>query len=181
MRITNRMDATHAHLIDRCRRKDPKAQMKLYELYAKRLYIACFRILGNIPEAEEAMQDAFLKVFTRIDQYDGEKNFEVWMHRITVNTAIDYFRRQTPFEDELDDNLLVTDEDDSDEEEVAYSVAKIKEGIQQLAPGYRLILSLYLFEGYDMEEIALILQVKPSTVRTQYMRGKNKLTGLMKG
>lgn len=176
------MDTNNTYLIDKCSRKDPKAQMKLYELYAKRLYIACFRIVGNVTEAEEAMQDAFLKIFTRIDQYDREKNFEVWMHRIAVNTAIDYVRRQTPLTEELEENTMIEAEGEAnDESEIAFSVAKIKEGIQQLSPGYRLILTLYLFEGYDMEEISSILHVKPSTVRTQYMRGKNKLIELIKG
>lgn len=176
------MDTNYTHLIDKCSRKDPKAQMKLYELYAKRLYIACFRIVGNMNEAEEAMQDAFLKIFTHIDQYDRSKNFEVWMHRIAVNTAIDYVRRQTPLQEELEENMAVEEEDTAvEEEEIAFSVTKIKEGIRQLAPGYRLILTLYLFEGYDMEEISSILQIKPASVRTQYMRGKSKLIELIKG
>lgn len=175
------MDANHTYLIDKCSRKEPKAQLKLYELYAKRLYITCFRIIGNTHEAEEAMQDAFLKIFTRINQYDHEKNFEVWMHRIAVNTAIDYVRRQALIMEELEENLPeIEEEENTGEEEIALSVAKIKEGIQRLAPGYRLILTLYLFEGYDMEEIASILQVKPTTIRTQYMRGKNKLVELIK-
>ena len=175
------MDADYTHLLDKCGRQDPKAQMKLYELYAKRLFVTCFRIVGNMNEAEEAMQDAFLKIFTRIDQYDRSKNFEVWMQRIAVNTAIDYVRRQTPLKVELEENTIVEDDNLTvDEDEIAFSVAKIKEGIRQLATGYRLILTLYLFEGYDMEEISAILQIKPSSVRTQYMRGKNKLLELIK-
>lgn len=176
------MDAEYSLLVDGCSRKDPEAQMKLYEQYARRMYATCYRIIGNASEAEEAMQDMFLKVFTRIDQYDRKKNFEVWMHRIAVNTSIDYVRRQLPFQEELEDHMMVEEEAPIDNEaEIAYSVTKIKEGIQKLAQGYRLILTLYLFEGYDMEEIALILQVKPATVRTQYMRGKNKLIEWMKG
>lgn len=176
------MDANNTHLIDNCGRKDPKAQLTLYELYSKRLYIACYRIIGNATEAEEATQDAFLKIFSRIDQYDREKNFEVWMHRIAVNTAIDYVRRQTSLTEELKENQTEFAEEEQSTEketETALSVAKVKEGIQRLAPGYRLILTLYLFEGYDMEEIAQILQVKPTTIRTQYMRGKNKLVQLI--
>lgn len=178
------MDKNYTHLIDQCSRKNPKAQMVLYELYAKRLYSACFRIVGNANEAEEAMQDAFLKIFMRIDQYDRSKNFEVWMHRIAVNTAIDYVRRQLPLEEAFSENMLTKAEemiDEGDEEEIAFSVGKIKEGIRLLAPGYRLILTLYLFEGYDMEEISSILQIKPASVRTQYMRGKNKLIAWIKG
>jgi RNA polymerase sigma-70 factor (ECF subfamily) len=103
------------------------------------------------------------------------------MQRIAVNTAIDYVRKQTPLTEELFENKIELEEETvEDEEDLSLSVEKIKNGIQQLAPGYRLILSLYLFEGYDMEEIAQILKVRPSTVRSQYMRGKNKLVELMK-
>ncbi len=175
------METNNTHLIDRCCRKDSKAQMELYGRYAKRLYMTCFRIIGSTVDAEEAMQDAFLKIFMRIDQYDRTKNFEVWMQRIAVNTAIDYVRKQTPLTEELFENKIELEEETvEDEEDLSLSVEKIKNGIQQLAPGYRLILSLYLFEGYDMEEIAQILKVRPSTVRSQYMRGKNKLVELMK-
>jgi len=175
------MTIDNPQLIDRCCRKEPKAQLKLYELYAKRLYITCYRIIGNTSEAEEAMQDSFLKIFTRIEQFDREKNFEAWMYRIAVHTAIDYLRQQNPIEEEWDENRSEPEnEPESDEEEINYSVSRIRAGIQKLPPGYRLILSLYLFEGYDMEEIASILRIKPVTVRSQYMRGKRKLIELIK-
>jgi len=167
-------------LIDKCSQGDAKAQMQLYDLYSKRIYICCYRVVGNAHEAEEAMQDSFLKIFTNINQYDREKNFEVWMHRIAVNTAIDYVRRQSQFEEELSDNISEPVEEAHENDYIDLTVSKIREGIQKLSPSYRLILSLYLFEGYDMEEISSILDIKPVTVRTQYMRGKRKLMELIK-
>ena len=79
--------------------------MKLYGQYAQKLYAACLRIVGNRAEAEEAMQDSFLKIFSKIDQYKTEQNFEAWMQRIAVHTAIDYVRRQSPDFEELPYNL----------------------------------------------------------------------------
>ena len=130
-------------------------------------------------EAEEAMQDSFLKIFTRLDQYHDGQCFEAWMHRIAIHTAIDYVRRQAPDQEELSDNLAEPETDGPDEEEIQYSVAQIKEATKKLPAGYRIILSLYLFEGYDMEEIASILKIQPPSVRSQYLRAKRKLLDII--
>lgn len=173
------MDKADLQIIDACRRGNRNAQMSLYNKYARLLYVACLRIVGNAAEAEEAMQDSFLKIFTRLDQYHEEQSFEAWIHRIAVHTAIDYVRRQTPEMEELPVNHAELDSDEPDEDEIAYSVKQIKEAALKLPAGYRVILSLYLFEGYDMEEIASILNIKPPSVRSQYLRAKRKLLELM--
>lgn len=173
------MDKVTEHLIEGCRREDRSSQLKLYKQYAQRLYIACLRIVGNSSEAEEAMQDSFLKIFTRLDQYHDGQCFEAWMHRIAIHTAIDYVRRQAPDQEELSDNLAEPETDGPDEEEIQYSVAQIKEATTKLPAGYRIILSLYLFEGYDMEEIASILKIQPPSVRSQYLRTKRKLLDII--
>lgn len=74
------MEETTAHLIEGCRKGNRSGQLTLYKQHARRLYIVCLRIVGNAPEAEEAMQDTFLKIFTRLDQYKDELCFEAWMH-----------------------------------------------------------------------------------------------------
>lgn len=173
------MEETTAHLIEGCRKGSRSAQLALYKQFAQRLYVACLRIVGNAPEAEEAMQDAFLKVFTRLDQYHDGQCFEAWMHRIAVHTAIDYVRRQKPEAEELSDNYIEPVTDEIDEETIRYSVDQVKKACCQLPAGYRVILSLYLFEGYDMEEIASILQIKPPSVRSQYLRAKRKLLDII--
>jgi len=175
------MDEATLHLVDACQRGSRSAQMTLYNKYARLLYVACLRIVGNAPEAEEAMQDSFMKIFTRLDQYHVGQSFEAWIHRIAVHTAIDYVRRQTLETEELSANYAeAPDDDEIDEEEVAYSVKQIKEAALKLPAGYRVILSLYLFEGYDMDEIASILQIKPPSVRSQYLRAKRKLLDILK-
>ena len=113
-----KMEETNAHLIEGCRRGNRTAQLALYKQFAGRLYVACLRIVGNTSEAEEAMQDAFLKIFTRLDQYQDGQCFEAWMHRIAVHTAIDYVRRQTPDWEELSDNYTEPDDDGPAEEEI---------------------------------------------------------------
>lgn len=175
------MDESTQNLIKACRKGNRIAQLTLYEQHARRLYVACMRITGNTQEAEEAMQDAFLKIFTRIDQYHDGLCFEAWMQRIAIHTAIDYVRKKSMEWEELTDKHIDTHEDDNDtdEEAIHYSVQQIKDCIQQLSAGYRLVLSLYLFEGYDMEEIASILNIQPVSVRSQYLRAKKKLLELI--
>jgi RNA polymerase sigma-70 factor (ECF subfamily) len=170
------MEKVIGNIIEACRRGSISAQMKLYRQYANKLYAACLRIVGNKAEAEEAMQDSFLKIFSKIDQYKTEQNFEAWMQRIAVHTAIDYVRRQLPDCEELPQHLHTEEADDyADEADVELAVERIKLAAQKLPPGYRTVLSLYLFEGYDMDEISSILKIQPPSVRTQYLRAKRKL------
>ena len=170
------MKETNIHLIEQCRKGNRSAQLALYKQFATRLYNVCLRIIGNPQDAEEAMQDSFLKAFTRLEQYQAGTSFEAWLQQIAVRTAIDYVRRQLPEgEDLTDDYAELADEDTPDEEELQCSVAQVKAACQQLPAGYRVVLSLYLFEGYDMEEIASILKIQPASVRSQYLRGKRKL------
>lgn len=170
------MKETNIHLIEQCRKGNRSAQLALYKQFATRLYNVCLRIIGNPQDAEEAMQDSFLKAFTRLEQYQTGTSFEAWLQQIAVRTAIDYVRRQLPEEEDLtDDYAELADDDTPDEEELQCSVAQVKAACQQLPTGYRVVLSLYLFEGYDMEEIASILNIRPASVRSQYLRGKRKL------
>ena len=146
-------------LIEGCRKERRDAQLAMYRQFARRLYTVCRRIVGGSSDAEEAMQDAMLKVFTRIGDYEDGTCFEAWITQIAVRTAIDYVRRQAPEWDDLPANYEMAEEEEPDEEEIRYSVARVKEAMGKLPAGYRVILSLYLFEGYDTEEIATILHI----------------------
>ena len=169
------MEESISNIVAGCRKGKQKAQLQLYNLFAKRLYAACFRIIGKSSEAEEAMQDTFLKIFGRLDQYKPGQCFEAWMHRIAVNTAIDYVRRNEPDFESLPEQFAPVEEEQADESEISFAVQQVKTACMDLPSGYRIILSLYLFEGYDMEEIASILQIQPASVRSQYLRAKRKL------
>lgn len=174
------MDEPIINLIEACRRGDRNAQMLLYKQYARRLYAACLRIVGNSSEAEEAMQDTFLKVFNHMNQYQEGSCFEAWIHSVAIHTAIDYVRRQRPQWEELSEQTVCSDNEEAkSEDDFEYSVQQIKAAILQLPDGYRIILSLYLLEGYDMEEISSILNIKQVTVRTQYLRAKKRLLDLI--
>lgn len=175
------MELTKEQLIAGCRAGTHSAQLALYNRYSKWLYGVCFRILACEEEAEEAMQDSFLKIYTRMNQFREQQSFEAWIKRIAAHTAIDYVRRRQVLFENVDDVPDMTDEEASveDEQQVELTVQKIKDAMRLLPNGYRAVLSLYLFEGYDTEEIAEILDVKPVSVRSQYMRAKKKIIELL--
>ena len=108
------MDKVIEHLIAGCRRRDRNAQLGLYERYVRALYATCLRIVVDPREAAEAMQDAFLKIFTHIEEYSGEASdaFEAWMRQIAVRTAIDHVRREEPEWEELPANWAIADEEE---------------------------------------------------------------------
>ena len=174
IRLNKQREKEIKNWIEGCRKGVRSAQLKLYEHYARMLFASCYRILANTEEAEEAMQDSFLKIFTHLEQYHEEMSFEAWVRRIAIHTAIDYVRQQSEELELLTDNLPDLAEEE-EEEEPRYTVDQVRHAMELLPNGYRVVLSLYLFEGYDMEEIAQILHVKPASVRSQYLRGKRKL------
>ncbi|MDR0995693.1 MAG: RNA polymerase sigma factor [Tannerella sp.] len=169
---------TETNLIAACRRGDRVAQLTLYEKYAPRLYPACLRITGSAEDAEEALQDAFLKAFSHLRTFAGAENFGAWLHKIALRTAIDYTRRQEPAWESLDEKDDFLDENGgslAEEEGLHYAVEQVKAALSLLPAGYRSVLSLYLFEGYDSEEIASILGIREESVRSQYLRAKRRL------
>ena len=139
------------------------------------------RILNHVAEAEDVLQESFIDAFAKIGDFRQESTFGVWMKQIVVNKAINQVRqRKVQFVD-IDD--LGGDEADIadvpsntiDEEQISFDVALVKRAMEQLPEGFRVVLSLYLFEGYDHEEISRILGINESTSRTQYMRAKKRL------
>lgn len=176
------MDGKLISILKKCVDGKRSAQLALYEMYAPRIYATCLRIIGDHAEAEEAMHDAFLKILEALPKQSEFRSFESWIHRVAVHTSIDIMRgkhmRYEPLPSELNEP-----EDDLttyDEEAVKMSVERIRIACMMLPSGYRVVLSLHLFEGYDFEEIASILGIRVGTVRTQFLRGKRRLTALLK-
>jgi RNA polymerase sigma-70 factor (ECF subfamily) len=161
-------------------RKDKKSgefQKELYQLHYRRIYNTCLRIIGNPQDAEEAMHDVFLKIFDSIDRLQDEEAFYLWSQSIAIRTSIDRVRRKKPIFEPID-NLSVAEEES--DEEIELSVESIKCELNNLPDGYRIVLSMRLFEECEFEEIAQALQIKESTVRSQYIRGRDKLAKMLK-
>lgn len=176
--------ATYAHphyaLVERCKTGERKAQYELYRLYAKGMFSVAMRIVNHQTEAEDVLQDAFVDAFQKLPEFRQESSFGAWFKQIVVNKALNQLRQRKV--QWLDIDTVVEDiswQTTNDDPDIHYDVARIQRGIQQLPDGYRTVLSLYLLEGYDHEEIAEILGVAESTTRTQYMRAKKKLMEIL--
>jgi len=155
------------------------AQFELYKLYAKAMYNVALRILNYEEEAEDVLQEAFLDAFTRIVDFRQETTFGLWLKQIVINKSINYLRKRKMEFVSTDEISEVPDEDSFDDSEVRLQADEIRVAIAQLPDGYRVVLSLYLLEGYDHEEIAHILKISENTSRTQYMRAKKKLKSIL--
>jgi len=168
----------HVTLVNECRQGSRKAQFEIYKLYAKAMYNVALRIVNYEEEAEDVLQESFLDAFTRLDSFRGETTFGLWLKQIVINKSINYLRKRK-VEFVSIEAVDVAEEPAADVEDLTLRVEEVKAGIAQLPDKYRVVLSLYLFEGYDHEEIAHILKISESTSRTQYMRAKMKLNGLL--
>ncbi len=154
----------------------------IYEECHKRLYFTALRILNNQFEAEEVMHDTLLKFFARGGQFSSDKERNSWMTRVCINMSIDRLRKRESglFRYNINEGTDIKEsmEDVHIDEEYSYkgvTVQMIKSSLEKLADGYRLVLSLYLFEGYDYEEIAQITKLKEVSVRSQFIRGRARL------
>lgn len=171
---------THQELLDACRKNDNKAQFEIYRLYAQPMYSVCVRMVNDKAEAEDILQEAFLKVFSKIKSYKQEVSFGAWAKRIVINTALDFLKRKKLLFEELDESRVDAEENDTlPEASSQKQVERIKECLAQLPDGYRVIATLVLFEGYDHDEVAQILDISASTSRSQFARAKRKLLNLI--
>jgi RNA polymerase sigma factor (sigma-70 family) len=172
----------HDELVERCKRGEAAGYKELYQRYAKAMFNTCLRIVNNIAEAEDVLQESFTEAFRNLQRFEYRTSFGGWLKQICINRSINQLKKRrvnwididaTDFYDRAEEALI-------DENEINLKVASVKKSIMALPDGYRTILTLYLLEGYDHEEIAEILNVAQSTTRTQYMRAKQKLLQLLK-
>lgn len=171
---------THRDLVLGCCRGDRQAQAALYRHYARPMYNLAIRMLGNMHDAEDVLQLAFVDIFRRIDTFKFQSSIGAWIKRIVVNRCIDHLKKQRLLTQELQPQHHLVEEDSNEEADPAYTVEGIKKAVEQLSDGYRVVLSLYLFEGYDHEEIASILEITPSTSKSQYHRAKKRLQDILR-
>lgn len=169
-------------LVEKCKNGDSRAQMEIYKLYYKAMFNTSLYITGNEADAEDIMQEAFLKAFRMLPHTDLQSGFGGWLKKIVVNKSLDLVRsRKVHFEDI--DNLRYDEAEDqfveSQEEALADQVQRVRAAMEKLPEKYRVILTLNWFEGYDHDEIGDILGIPASTSRAQVSRGKKKLMELL--
>ena len=168
----------HQNIINECIKGDQKAQFELYQLYYKAMFNSSLRILNDKMTAEDIMQEAFLSAFNNIKSYKGDVSFGAWLKKIVINKSIDELKRKKIDFIEIDDKAKSIAEEEIPEinyESQNIKINLIKDTINELPEGYRIVLSLYLLEGFDHEEIGQILNISNSTSRSQYTRAKKQL------
>ena len=169
-------------LVERCKRGDPQSFQALYRQYSKAMYNTSLRIVNNTADAEDVLQESFLDAFRSLHDFHYRSTFGAWLKKIVINKSINILRkRRNDFVDIENTELqAVAEGEPVNEEEIQYKVEEVKRMITRLPDGYRTVLSLYLLEGYDHEEISQILNISHNTVRTQYVRAKQKLLTIIK-
>jgi RNA polymerase sigma factor (sigma-70 family) len=167
----------NSSIIERCQDGDKKAFRELYDLYNKAMFNVALRILNSSVEAEEVLQDSFLKVFDNIKNYDRRFSFGTWLKRIVINRSLDVLKKRKV-------NFVPIEEaevwEEEDEEEIAFDVNVIIKCVQKLPDGYRTILTLFLFEDHSHKEIAGLLGISEGTSKSQYNRARKKLATSVK-
>lgn len=166
-------------LVEGCLRGDRAAQRELYNRFAPKMYGLCLRYAANAEEAEDVLQEGFIKVFRKMDSFRSEGSFEGWMRRIFVNTAIEQYRKRMYLQP-------VTEHEEASLEGNYLSVLDnlaerdIIKLVQKLSPGYRTVFNMYVVEGYSHKQIAEHLGISEGTSKSQLSRAKQILQDLVK-
>lgn len=153
---------------------DAKMQEALYQRFAPKMYAVCMRYAGNNDDAQDLLQEGFIKVFRNLDKFRNEGSFEGWMRRVFVNTSIEQFRRKVHLNS-------ISEKEEVGLEDASVSVLDqlaerdIIQLVQELSPGYRAVFNLYVIEGYSHKEIAEMLQISEGTSKSQLARAKSIL------
>jgi RNA polymerase sigma-70 factor (ECF subfamily) len=169
---------SESDLIEGCIRGDRKMQYELYERFSSKMYGVCLRYAANAEEAQDILQEGFIKVFKKISSYRGDGSFEGWIRRIFVNTAIEHFGKKAYLQP-------ITEQEENTIEGKYISVLdKLAEKdiiklIQQLSPGYRTVFNMYVVEGYTHKQIAEALNISEGTSKSQLSRAKLILQDLV--
>ena len=165
-------------VIEQCLRGDSRAQHELYRRYADAMLNVAYRILKNEETAKDVLQDSFLKAFRELPKLKNRQGFAAWLKRIVINTTINQAKKKGLVLTEMEEFESFAER--QEEESPVFDIDKVRKALLQLPDGYRTVLTLYLIEGYDHEEISQILNISKSTSLTQYSRGKKRLLELIR-
>ena len=167
-------------LIEKCRRNDTQAQADLYKHFKNKMFVVCLRYANSREDAEDFLQEGFIKVFRDLNQYKGAGSFEGWVRKVIVNATLEHLRKQKnrPLRIGLDgiEFKLAEETPIFEDENQAKTLIKL---MQKMPTGFRTVLNLYILEGYTHPEIASILDISVGTSKSQLMRAKACLKKLL--
>lgn len=167
-------------LVEKCKKGDPRAQRALFERFAPRMLSVCLRYSKETEIAEDVLQDAFVKVFTKLENFKGDGSLEGWIRRIVVNTALDQIRKDVKFREDV----AVDDVGYRLEQQMFQGDALLEEDllrmISAMPDGYRVVFNMFAIEGYSHKEIAEGLGISENTSKSQYSRARAYLQTKLK-
>lgn len=174
---------TENEIIDGCLKNDRKMQKELYDRYASKLYALCLRYAHDRAEADDILQEGFVKIFFKINQFSRENSFEGWLKRVVINTAITHYHHNLKHYYQKDINEIQESELQGKHEVVEgeYSTEDLLNAVQSLSVGYRTIFNLFAVEGYKHKEIAEMLKIDESTSKSQFHRAKKLIRERLQG
>jgi RNA polymerase sigma factor (sigma-70 family) len=170
---------THREIVERCKKGERQAQFELYRLYSQAMYNVCLRMLRSEADAEDVLQNAFIDVFSHLGTFRFESSIGAWIKRIVVNNCINFLKKRRLALTELNENLAGKADEVDEPTEYPLSADAVRNAIQLLPDGYRVVFSLYLLEGYDHQEIGEILGISEATSKSQYSRARKKLKEIL--
>jgi RNA polymerase sigma factor (sigma-70 family) len=162
-------------LIKACIEGDRRMQEELYKRFAPKMYAVCLRYTNNADDAQDLLQEGFIKIYKNLHRFRAEGSFEGWVRRVFVNTSIEHFRKKSTklsLVSEKEENALEDTDITALESLAEKDIINI---IQQLSPGYRTVFNLYVVEGYSHKEIGELLGISEGTSKSQLARAKSVL------
>ena len=176
----NQTKDLQSSLISKCKQNDPKAQLQLYDNYCKAMFVTAYNFVKQEGVAEDIMQESFIKAFKKIDSFNGKVTFGAWLKKIVINHCLDWLKKRKLRIVSINTDHINIPQEDNWEVEGDINVDHIYSAIEELPDKYKIVLKLFLLEGYDHQEIGEILQISEATSRSQVYRGKSKLKELLK-
>ena len=170
---------TEQAIIAGCLQNDAAAQRELYNRFSPKMLSVCYRFAPSREDAEDMLQEGFIKVFTQIHTYQNKGAFEGWIRRIIVHTCINFLKKHKKFNESLDISYANAVHVKEETVPSIMQARQIIECIRLLPVGYRTVLNLYALEGYSHKEIGIMLDIEESTSRSQYTRAKAMLENIL--
>ena len=170
------VDSEILHLINLCKKGDRKAQFDLYGRYSGLLFAVALRYTNTKIDAEDVVQNSWVKIFSKLESFSENNSFEGWMRRIVVNTAITLYRKSQKHAHQLDiDDVHATPRDLEASKKCDFTRDELESAIERLPKGYGMVFKLYVIDGYKHKEIAEMLKIGVNTSKSQLSRAKKYL------
>lgn len=170
---------TAGEMVKGCMENEPLAQAELYAMYSAKMLAVCYRYAAAKQDAEDILQEAFIKVFTQIHTFESKGSLEGWIRRIIVNTCINYLKKNKKINEWVELDLASSVEVKEASITSLIQNQQVIDCIKMLPTGYRTVLNLYAIEGFSHKEIAAMLDIEEGTSRSQYSKAKHLLENIL--